>query len=305
MQAPKTRARLHGGSTGTHVRCTSSRLLVSCFAAILICSPLALAQSSGSRPSPRPNPVPPPVPPAESTFDQNHVYIESNSRRLGGPPSERDTCFLPPLSGIQSPTIGVAAMQIAPKARKDYAAGCSALKDGKYDKAEESLRKAVNDEPKYLAAWITLGQLLAARQKMDDARGACSNAQSADPMYLPSYLCLADIAARSQKWDEVLSFSNRALEIDPTNDPVAYDYNAAANLNLHRLPDAKKSALRAIEIDRNHSDPRVHFLLAQIYEAEGDRASETAQLREFLKFAGPTDAAMVKQYLSELNTKQK
>jgi hypothetical protein len=38
----------------------------------------------------------------------------------------------------------------------------------------------------------------------------------------------------------VLQLSTRALEIDPTNDAVAYDYNAGVNFHLHRLPEAKK-----------------------------------------------------------------
>jgi tetratricopeptide (TPR) repeat protein len=106
-------------------------------------------------------------------------------------------------------------------------------------------------------------------------------------------------------WNKVLQLSTRALEIDPTNDAVAYDYNAAANFHLHRLPEAEKGALRAAEIDKSNADPRVHFLLAQIYEAKGGRQSEAAQLREYLKYASdPNDVAMVKRYLSELETDQ-
>jgi predicted Zn-dependent protease len=123
---------------------------------------------------------------------------------------------------------------------------------------------------------------------------------------LPAYLCLADISARSQSWDKVLQLSRRALEIDPTNDMVAYEYNAAANLNLHNLPEAEKSALRGAEIDKSNIDPRLHFLLAQIYEAKGDRAGEAAQLREYLKFASdPNDVAMVKNYLADLDKQTK
>ena len=36
--------------------------------------------------------------------------------------------------------------------------------------------------------------------------------------------------------------SSCALKIDPTNDAVAYDYNAAANFHLHKLPEEKKEA---------------------------------------------------------------
>jgi tetratricopeptide (TPR) repeat protein len=190
-------------------------------------------------------------------------------------------------------------LQITAKAKKEYASACSALRDRNYDKAEQSLRKAVSQEPKYPAAWVTLGQLLAARQKIDDARAACSQARSVDPMYMASYLCLADIAARAQNWEETLNLSNQALQIDSAGDPMAYDYNAAANLKLHRLDDAERSALKAIEVDRNQTDPRVHFLLAQIYEAKGERAKEQAELREYLK-SEPSDAAMVQQFLADL-----
>jgi hypothetical protein len=69
----------------------------------------------------------------------------------------------------------------------------------------------------------------------------------------------------------------------------------------NNLADAEKSGLRAADIDKNHDEPRVHFVLAQIYEAKHDPTNEAAQLREYLKYAtDPDDVAMVKQYLSEL-----
>jgi hypothetical protein len=45
----------------------------------------------------------------------------------------------------------------------------------------------------------------------------------------------------------------------------------------------------------------VHFILAQIYEAKGDRTNEMTQLREYLKLVtNLDDAALAKQYLSQL-----
>ena len=79
------------------------------------------------------------------------------------------------------------------------------------------------------------------------------------------------------------------------------DYNAAANLHLHNLSEAERSALKAAEIDKHDIDPRVHFLLARIYEAKGDRTGEADQLREYLKYAGdPHYISMVKKYLSDI-----
>jgi tetratricopeptide (TPR) repeat protein len=139
------------------------------------------------------------------------------------------------------------------------------------------------------------------QRRIDEARNACFQGSAVDPTYVPAYLCLADMAARAHAWDEVLKLSGHALEIDPSSNALAYEYHAAANLNLHNLAAAEKSGLRAVEIDTDHREPRAHFVLAQIYEAKGDSANEAAQLREYLKYAdSPDDVAIVEQYLSKL-----
>ena len=243
-------------------------------------------------------PTPPPSP---TIFDQNKLIIDSNSKVETPQIAKEENCFLPPLNGVRGPTVELSTLQIPAKAKREYEDGCAALRNKKAADAENHLRKAVKQYPKYSAAWVLLGQTLEAQQKADEAREACSQPVSSDSNYRPAYFCLADIAGRSQHWDEVLKFSNRALELDPSSDAVGYAYNAAANLNLHNLPQAEKSALRAAEIDKNNTDPRIHFLLAQIYEAKGDRAGEAAQLREYLKYASdPADVVMVKSYLAEL-----
>jgi hypothetical protein len=69
------------------------------------------------------------------------------------------------------------------------------------------------------------------------------------------------------------------------------------------LLEAEKSALRALELDVRNSEPRIHFLLAQIYAAKGDRSNTAAQLREYLKFAkDPDDVALVKSNLAKLES---
>jgi len=217
------------------------------------------------------------------------------------PSNPDDRCLLPPLNGTREPVVNVKSMQVSGPARKEYSGACEAIKDKKFDRATEHLQKAVKAEPLYSAAWVTLGQLLVAQQKVPEGKDACSHAVAANDNYLAGYLCLADVAGREQKWDEMLKFSDHALDLDPANDAVAYGLNAMADLNLRRLPEAEKSALRAIEIDKTHNDPRIYFLLAQIYEAKREPDHEAAQLRQYLKFASdPNDAAMVKAYLAEL-----
>lgn len=213
-----------------------------------------------------------------------------------------DNCFLPPLNGLHTTTVGVTDLRIPEQAKKEYESACGALGKKNMIEAEKHLRKAVKQYQQYSAAWVMLGQTLESQQKMAEARTACSQPIATNSNYLPAYLCQADISGRLQSWDDMLKLSARALEIDPTSNAVAYAYNAAANFNLHNLSKAEESALKAEAIDKSNSDPRIHFLLAQIYEGKGDRTKEAAQLREYLKYASdPNDIAMVTSYLSELD----
>jgi tetratricopeptide (TPR) repeat protein len=216
--------------------------------------------------------------------------------------SDREpTCLLPPLTLMESPAISVQQLQRTAKARDRYRRGCVALRKKDNAEAERHFRRAVRGYSKYVVAWVTLGQLLATEQRVSEARDACSKASVADPSYVPAYLCQADIAARGHAWDEVLKLSTRALELNPSTNAVAYEYHAAANLNLHDLVAAEKSALRAVEADRDHHEPRAHFVLAQVYEAKGDATNEALQLRQYLKYSGKgPDTSMVEQYLAAL-----
>jgi hypothetical protein len=70
---------------------------------------------------------------------------------------------------------------------------------------------------------------------------------------------------------------------------------------LASLPEAEKSALKAVEVDKTKRELRAHFLLVQIYEIEGKPDAEAAQLQEYLKSAtDPRDVTMVKKYLADL-----
>jgi tetratricopeptide (TPR) repeat protein len=253
----------------------------------------------------RHNPVvgltPPMENPGPSSLDLNNtkVTIDASGKTVA---TNEYACFLPPLNSVPAATIGLVDLQVPWKPQAEYQSGCDALHKKKIADAEKHLRKAIEQYEKYAAAWVLLGQLLEAQQKPQEARDACSKSLNASSSYLPAYLCLTDISARQKNWDDALKFSARVLELDPTTNAVAYAYNATANLNLHHLAEAEKSALKALEIDVRNSEPRVHFLLAQIYAAKGDRQSTAAQLREYLKFAkDPDDVAMVKNNLAKLD----
>jgi len=241
----------------------------------------------------------------QSAFDLDQVPVVVNAE--GKPIATTEyTCFLPPLNSLKAATVGIADLKVPANARGEYDNGCSALRKKKFAEAEKHLRKALAQYDKYAAAWVLLGQVQEAQQKREEARDACSRSLTVDSKYLPGLLCLTAVSANQQKWNDVLKFSAQAIEFDPITSAAGYVYNATANLHLRHLPEAEKSALKALQIDSNHSEPRLHFLLAQIYAAQRDYSNEAVQLREFLKFAkDPEDVALAKNDLARLDTSAK
>ena len=221
-------------------------------------------------------------------------------------------CFFPPLNTIQDLTVGTAELAVPTGAKKEYGKACESLAAGNNGDAEKHLHKATELFPQYSASWVLLGQILEQRPDLPGSRDACQRATSASPRYIQAYLCLADIALHEGNWSEVLAQSVRAIDLDPVNEPAGYVYKGCANYSLHQLAEAEATALKASNIENTrkykdqddrdkHSDPRVHILLAQIYDEKGETAKETLELREFLKTVrNPQAHAMIEPSLKEL-----
>lgn len=210
----------------------------------------------------------------------DRVVVEKGDVPRGA--DDTRTCSIQPFPGMPD-TASVTSLQIPSKAQKEYEKACTALKGNKLTETEQHLRKATEIYPKYVAGWVMLGQILGTQQQMVKGRDACSRASTADPKYVPAYLCLAEIAGRGQKWNEVLSLTSSALELDPVGDAYGYFFSAIAYFNLNQLPEAEVRALKAEEIDKEHREPLIQFLLAQIYQAKHDSANADSNLREYRK----------------------
>jgi tetratricopeptide (TPR) repeat protein len=219
--------------------------------------------------------------------------------------TEDETCMPWSLSQIRGATVSVVRLQVPDKARSEYEKGCGDFRKKKMADAEQHVRSAIEKYSNYVAAWVMLGQVLAAQQEADKAHEACSHANAADPTYLPPYLCLAEIDARSGNWEEILNVTKASLVLNPVGDVYANFYRAMAFFNLNRLPEAEKSALEAEGVDPEHKQAPVHYLLAQIYEAKGDLASAMAEVKQFMKISPDKQKVEeAKQYLAKLQAQQ-
>jgi len=204
-------------------------------------------------------------------------------------------------AAVNSPTVSVARLAVPGKASGEFQKACGEYKDKRFSGAENNVRDAVKIYPDYGPAWVLLGQILSAENKDAQGRAACNQAKEVDPRYGPAYVCLADFAAREKDWKQESTLSDYALSLDPASDMYAYMYAAEADLHLKNIDEAQTYAKSAEKLDRWRKAPEIHLLLAQIYEAKGDRPEEISELRQYLKIEPHApNAAVAKATLAQV-----
>ena len=209
------------------------------------------------------------------------------------------------LSEEPATALSITTLKVPSKARGEYEKACNASLKKKFADAERYSRSAIDKFQDYAAAWVMLGVVLDEQHKEQEARDACSHAATIDGKYLPAYLCMAEFSARNREWERLLTLANAAIGLSSENQGYAYYYQAMAYLYLRKPADARKSALQATQIDVNHNYVPLYLLLAQIYDADGDKPAAETQLRQVLKHHLTREQEdAVKQYLAELEAKQ-
>jgi tetratricopeptide (TPR) repeat protein len=216
---------------------------------------------------------------------------------------EDESCLPWDLSEVRGASVSAIRLGVPAKARSQYEKACGDYKKKKLPQAEQHVRNAIQKYSNYSAAWVMLGQVLQDEQKMNEAQDACSQPLTVDPAYLPPYLCLAGLLNSAKQWGDLVTWSDRFRGMNPAGDMYASYYRGLALFHLHKLPEAQKSVAEAIAIDSEHHQPRLYFLLGQIYGEQGDLADATLQIRQFLKFTNARqDKVFARQYLSELRS---
>jgi len=84
--------------------------------------------------------------------------------------------------------------------------------------------------------------------------------------------------------------------------PSAYFLNGAAHYNLKEIPEAEKSALKAVQVDKEHNLPRAELLLGSILQIKGDEAGAAQHLRAYLTLQpNSPEAPKIKNFLAKVD----
>ena len=189
----------------------------------------------------------------------------------------------------------------APKdATKAFEKARTELLDGKADRAQKDLEKAVQVYPQFAEAWYQLGRIQEVSKK-GDAEGSYTKAIAADPKFVLPYQQLAPMAAQAGKWKELVEYTSHELELNPRGNPQTWYYNALGNVKTGKMDVAEVSAEKALAMDPLHTAPNTEQLLAVILVSKRDYAGALKHLRSSLTYVPPgPNADVIKQQVAQL-----
>ncbi len=226
--------------------------------------------------------------------------VSLGARRLLDDPNV-GTIMLHRLANVEGSAVSMTSLQAPKEARRAYDRALQDLRRNKLPEAGKELRKAVDIYPNYAAAWYELGRIQEQNRDIEQARKSFAKAMAVDAKFISPYLKLAELEAKAEDWAELADTTNRLLKLDAVDYPMAYFYNATANLNLGQFDTAERSARAGEKLDTPHRFPRLEQVLAMILARKKDYAGAAAHLRSYLLLAPDAeDAARMKKELADL-----
>lgn len=215
------------------------------------------------------------MPGFSSTTVPIRIYADATQVEVG-------TIVLSKTGPAEGPTVSVNTMIVPKEAREAFEKGRKAGTEKKFDEAVTELNRAVTIYPQYAAAWSLLGEVHRLQNQFEPARAEYEKALAADPKFVSPYFGLATIAVVENKWTEAAQLTDQLIQLNSTAYPMAYFFNAAANLNLGKLDAAELSARKFQQVDRAHTRQDIALLLANILTGKHQYAEAAQLYRDYL-----------------------
>ena len=192
------------------------------------------------------------------------------------------TIFLKRMDNVAGSTISLTTMQAPKDARHAFEKAQKELAQKKVEDAEKELDKAVQEFPKFAAAWSLLGEIHEHQNQLEQAQKDYSQAIASDPVFVNPYFGMASIAVHQKKWQDTVKFTGQVEKLNPFAYPLSYLYSAAANFYLGNLDAAEEKARKFESLDTDHRRPDVALLMSNILEGKHDYAGAAQKMRDYL-----------------------
>jgi len=173
---------------------------------------------------------------------------------------------------------------------------------GNWAEAERQLRAVVKAAPKFARGWNALALACIRLHKSEDARDAYQRALELDPKLLAAYVPLARLNLTLKDWDAAAKTADRLIKEDTQQRyPEIYMERAIARYQLHDLDGAAASAEEAVRRDQKHQFPRAEYILGMILRTKRDYPAASAHLSKYLELEPKAaDAEVIRRQIAEL-----
>lgn len=225
-----------------------------------------------------------------STSVPMRVYAGSTQLEVG-------TIVLTKMGTAEGSTVSINTMTVPKEAREAFEKGRKAGSEKQFDEAVTELNKAVTIYPQYAAAWSLLAEIHRLQNRFEPAKAEYAKALAVDPKFVNPYFGLAAIAVMENKWTDAAQLTDELIQLNSLAYPMAYFFNAAANLNLGKLDAAELSARKFQQVDKAHTRPDIALLLANILTGKHQYAEAAQLYRDYLalKPGAPNAEALKKE----------
>jgi len=196
-----------------------------------------------------------------------------------------DTITMQRLGGGSGSTISLTTMQAPSNAKKAYEKAQKAISKENFKDAEKELDKAVQEFPKFAAAWALLGMIHQSSKQLDQATKDYTQAIASDPQYAKPYFGMAVIAANEQNWKDTVRYSDQVNRLAPLAYPEAYFFSGVANFNLGNMNDAERDIRKFLSLDKEHRRPMAALYLGDMLAKKQDFAGAVEQAKAYLAMA--------------------
>jgi len=211
------------------------------------------------------------------------------------------TITLHRLAHVEGTSISVTSLLAPMAAKKALERAREDEKQGKWDRAQQSLQNAVRIYPKYAVAWSELGRVQMRLHDLALAKKSFEQSLAADSKYVNAYDGLAQLAFAAKQWPEVIETTKKLIALNPVNFPAAYFFNGAAQYQQGELDAAEKITRDGVRVDDGHQVPKLQYLLGMILVRKHQYREASEQLQQYLGLVKqPAQVEEAKKELAEI-----
>jgi cytochrome c-type biogenesis protein CcmH/NrfG len=234
-----------------------------------------------------------------------HAGYVSTTIEVQGLDTTKTTIELPPLvlsAAVPDPySINASENNVPSRSKSAFSAAMKAL-DTDSAEAGRQLEAAVAASPKFAQGWHALGVVDDRLQKRAEARQAYERAIESDPKLLAAYVTLARLCLKTKDWECATKGADALIKADSKRAyPEIYLHRAVARYELKDLGGAETSVQEALRLDPTRKKPRAEYVLGRILEAKGDAGAAREHMAKYLELEpNASDVEVVRAHLQNI-----